>query len=90
MEAASSVASSAEGTSSVDSSALHSSEDESSGGARTVDRIQKKVSMPRRRSSVRKPRTKGITKKLQDQVRLVCCYAGAECFFMFDDHLPIQ
>lgn len=64
--AGSSVASSMGGMSSAEGP--HSSCDEDAKG--TLERVDKAVAIKRRKSSGRKPRTKGITRKLQDQVRL--------------------
>jgi hypothetical protein len=64
----SSVASSVEG-----SASLLSSEDETGRPSGNVDKVDKEVTLKRRRSSTRKPRTKGVTKKLQDQVKICCC-----------------
>lgn len=59
--------------SSMDSSALVSSQssgDEAAPGASAVQRVDKATVLKKRRTSVRKPRNKGILKKLQDQVSI--------------------
>ena len=55
-----------EGASSMDGSA---SGDEAKPSG-TVDSVDKAVAIKKRRSSTRKPRTKGVTKKLQEQVSI--------------------